>query len=495
MHVSEHLLLQLTRVIQSKRASTFFISGPPGSGKSTLLANLAFGLPEHIGYGQSFGPYQLDNLAPIQLASQICADLLSSGYINSSPPENVLQNMALFWDWVVKNGFIPAKTTFFILVDLPNGAADSVDALGQLFSSVRHIEGSYRGDPRLFFLLAGYWVDSTLREHYLSINTSFPYTDGVNHERWFGISLEAIKAICDRYNPESQDAYLASVVHELSGGNPAVAIDILERADIPWTLGQLLSATQKAAQDGPASIRFVELLKKMPEKSIHALTSMLLQRRIRVPLQLPTYLEHLVMCSVTECKKVGQQYYAYFRSWYFELVTRLHAKEIGINARQISNIDFQELSPSLLSLNEAAYRLIYEIENLARNFVAVMLSQSKTNSEHILRGKLQRYNQQLGTYEDAYDRARRWQQKKISNGVTGYSDSLLVYLSTRELASLIDEIAPPTEGTTWKMVAETIREVANIRDAVMHNQLIDEQALLILDNSKQLIYDALSKTG
>ncbi|RMG38336.1 MAG: ATP-binding protein [Methanobacteriota archaeon] len=495
MHVSEHLLLQLTRVIQSKRASTFFISGPPGSGKSTLLANLASSLPEHIGYGQSFGPYQTDNLAPIQLTSQICTDLLSSGYINSSPPENVLQNMAFFWDWVVKNGFIPAKTTFFILVDLPYGAADSIDALGQLFSSVRHIEGSYRGEPRLFFLLAGYWVDSALREHYLSINTSFPYTDGGNHERWFGVSLEDIKAICDRYNPKSQNAYLASVVHELSGGNPAVAIDILERADTPWTLGQLLSATQKAAQDGPTSIRFVDLLKKMPEKSIHALTSMLLQRRIRVPLQLPKYLEPLVMCSVMDRKKVGQQYYAYFRSWYFELITRLHAKEIGINARQISGIDFQEISPSLLSLNEEAYRLIYEIENLVRNFVAVMLSQSKTNDEHILRGKIQRYNKQLDASEDAYDRARRWQQKKVSNGVKGYSNSLLIYLTTRELANLIDEVAPIAGDKSWRMVAKSILEMANIRDAVMHNQLIDEEALRMLNSSKQLIYDALSKIG
>lgn len=47
----------------------------------------------------------------------------------------------------------------------------------------------------------------------------------------------------------------------------------------------------------------------------------------------------------------------------------------------------------------------------------------------------------------------------------------------------------------WQLIAQAIRDLASVRDAVMHNQLIDDTALQSLYDLQADIYEALSETS
>ena len=69
---------------------------------------------------------------------------------------------------------------------------------------------------------------------------------------------------------------------------------------------------------------------------------------------------------------------------------------------------------------------------------------------------------------------------------------LIAYLSTRELANLIEELGAELHSPQWLRIAQAIRALSDVRDAVMHNQLIDDNQLEQLYKLQANIYDALN---
>jgi len=68
---------------------------------------------------------------------------------------------------------------------------------------------------------------------------------------------------------------------------------------------------------------------------------------------------------------------------------------------------------------------------------------------------------------------------------------LLAYLKTRDLADLISEIGVAENSKAWLAIAQSIQTLSDVRDAVMHNQLIDDGALQRLYDLQAAIYEAL----
>ena len=87
-----------------------------------------------------------------------------------------------------------------------------------------------------------------------------------------------------------------------------------------------------------------------------------------------------------------------------------------------------------------------------------------------------------------------WQAHSAEEGLPVTLNPLLAYLSTRDLADIIEEIGIEIGSDAWQRIAQAIQNLAGIRDAVMHNQLVDDIALQRLYDLQAGIYEALSET-
>jgi hypothetical protein len=190
--------------------------------------------------------------------------------------------------------------------------------------------------------------------------------------------------------------------------------------------------------------------------------------------------------------KVSSERYLSFRSWYTELLTRLHLEELGISDEETGQIRIEELMPKVSELNVEAYRLVNDIENQARNFVAIQLCLRQDNGSPILKDRSKKLNDYERVFEDAHQRAVDWKARSANKGLPVDMNPLLAYLSTSDLADLIEEIAIEMKAEAWRRIARAIRDLTGVRDAVMHNQMIDDADLQRLYDLQASIYAALS---
>jgi hypothetical protein len=145
--------------------------------------------------------------------------------------------------------------------------------------------------------------------------------------------------------------------------------------------------------------------------------------------------------------------------------------------------------PAISGLNLEAYRVINDLERQARNLVATRLSLGPWTG-HILKGRAVRFNEKTGRHEDAHQRAAGWRADSIDKGLL---NPLPAYLSTRYLAFIIKEIGKEMGSQPLRSIADALLELSGIRDAVMHNQLVDAAALLRLHELRADVYEALGQ--
>lgn len=74
-------------------------------------------------------------------------------------------------------------------------------------------------------------------------------------------------------------------------------------------------------------------------------------------------------------------------------------------------------------------------------------------------------------------------------------NSNIAYLSMSDLADLIETIGIERKWLSWQALANTLHGIRDVRDAVMHNQLIDQRVLTRLYDLREQIYAALAEQG
>lgn len=494
MSTSE-LARRLVNLIRAKNASTFYLNGPPGSGKSHLLKELARQFPTEIPHTLVLGPYSITGAKVAGLGERILQDCWDAGFLDEPPPMGPGLDLVHAWQWFGENAHVLTRQTFVVLIGLVETHQSDLIATGNLFSNVRYLEGSWnRREMQIFHMCVGYWDHHGLERHFHNINTSFPYTVGHNYTIWNGLSTEEMMALVNQTRPGEARPLHSQLLFELTGGHPAAALDILNQVaagDINFPA--LLSATYQAATNGPAGQALLEAWRQLPDESRSVLRDLVLQRRIPA-MTLPAHLEQLLIAGIVRLDQVGTTNYLNFSSWYAELLVRLHARELGIADEQTQRIQIDELIPKVSGLNVEAYRLINDIENQARNFVAVQLCLQQACGEPILGGISKKYNDYEQINEDAHQRAVNWQMRSADRGLPVALNPLLAYLSTRDLADIIEEIGVEMRSQAWQRIAQAIRDLSGVRDAVMHNQLIDDAALQRLYDLQVDIYEILSET-
>lgn len=495
MTSTSDLVDRLVNLVRSKSATTFYLNASPGAGKSHLLRELASLLPEALPFGHALGPYPLDIEQVDGLGARIMRDCYDAGFLPESPSPQLTDDLASTWRWFAKNAHIGKGRSFLVFIDLATNADTDISSIGRLFSNARCVEGvwSLRG-IRVFHMFAGYWDHPALEGHFHRINTSFPYTIGQNYLAWLGLCAEEIVQLVQQLRPTEACQLHGHLLFELSGGHAAACVEIINQIESGnLNLPAMVSAALQAAGTGPVGRSLIEAWCRLPSESRSVLKQLLVQRHIVDP-PLSAHSERLIAAGIAHREQVGNSYYLAFKSWYAELLVRLHAEALGIADEQTQAVQISELIPSVSEMNVHAYRLINSIENNMRNFAATQLLGDNTG-RHILQNRCIKYHDHNGerTRDDAYSRATIWQSQSAQAGLPTTLNPLLAYCSTSDLAEIVEDIGRKQGIDEWIGIADSIRQLRYVRDAVMHNQIIDDAALERLYSLQASIYAALNE--
>lgn len=483
-----------------KQASSFYLNGPPGSGKSQLLGRLADQLPAAMQRTHVLGPYGIRWLDVESLATTLISGCAESGFLDRDRQLPQGLDFVSAWNWFASNAEVPGGQRFAILLDLLECSQPDYALMGNLFSMLRHLEGVWgRPDFGIHFLVAGYWDEAALESYFESINTSFPYTPGVNSESWQGPGIEEVSKLLTKARPEVKHPVFGRVLFELCGGQPLVALDILEWLPAnDLTLRALLRATYDAAARGAAGQRLLAVWKMLPLPSLSVLTQLLARRRMRAPMP-AAFLKPLKACgAVTVDDSEPRGCYIGFSSWYVELLVRLHAVDLGIPDADDQDATLAELIPEVHALNIEAYLMIHELENAMRNFVAIQLRLRQGERSHILAHRRERLRSdripESGDHiEDAYQKAVSW-RNEASAIVSMDVNPLIAFCSTKELAGLMRDVGGELQSGAVARIARALDDLNSIRNVVMHNQLVDVDCIERLLVLRHIIYQALDET-
>lgn len=273
-----------------------------------------------------------------------------------------------------------------------------------------------------------------------------------------------------------------------------MALDLIQKAGTErLSLDVMLEAISISVQDGVRSSRLLPYWQRLPDTSKGMLKALVNAQRIQVSAA-DDDADELVTAGLASRVESGGHIYLRLRSWYVELLARCHCRELGIPGVDVT-VPLADLMPTATWLNVQAYALIHETENLIRNFLVLQLSGPGREDGGYLKGRGRKFDIDAGVSNDAFDRATTWRQKKARTEVGAGSKPLLAFLSTRDLAGILSELASQTGVTTWNGIARALLDLSDVRDAVMHNQLISDADYEELQSLRTSIYAALNSVA
>lgn len=483
------LIATLTRQFISTQTSAFYINGSRGSGKTWLLNNLAVEMPRSLNSLLVLGPYQVTEIA--DFTKLMLNDLASMGYIDNSWNQDIELDWYSTWKWIRENITASKNQNILVLLDVNFKSFTDYENMGVWFSSIRYLQHYWDlNNTRLLFVVSGSWNHNGLEGHFHLTQTSFPYTESTSYLVWHGISLEETIGLVKRKFSDSKMAKpLGKMLFEITDGHPGAIDDVLSFVDSKkTTAAEIQLATEKAAQNGKHGKLLIGAWTNLHSDVIDLAKQFVLMK------QTPKSANHdlmnlLFISGIIVYHDETEKRYGKIKSWYVELLIRNNASLLGISGEDWMKIEFEEFVPSIKALNIEAYELINNIENIIRNFAVSRLFEQRDDTEHILKNHVLKNNKYIQADDDAYDRASGWRQKNFQIGVGLKLNPLIAYISTGDLIQLIKEI--PIDGVFPNELITSMEAVSPIRDAVMHNQIIDEKSLGILYDLQDKILKVL----
>jgi hypothetical protein len=494
VNTATELVSQVARLAQSCKVTTFYLNGAPGSGKSYLLKKAAILMPREVSNAQILGPYQIQPSEDAKLCEFILADCRSLGFLDNDFRLPPVRNLVDVWLSLGAQMQLRTRQQFIVLIDIDRGDRLDLPSLAALFSSARHLEG--RWDEQHFgvhIVCAAYWDEPMLEAYYRHIQTSFPYSNERNSATWEGLAEGDLTALITESGHNGATPIQGRVLHELTGGHAAASRDVLRCVPIGHlSIATLLAATEQAASSGEAGYALRMAWQQLSPECVPVLKGLVLQRHMKVSPTDPPVIS-LIAAGAARLHTLGGKSYLEFRSWYSECLVRSHLDLLGLVDSQTRAIRRNELMPGIRCVNTDAYGLINETENAVRNFVATHLSAVTPDGVPILKGRCRRLNQ--NRLEDTYQRASDWMSRSRDKNLPADLNPLLAFCSTSDLAGLVREIADELRSPDWRAVSVAIEDLSEIRNSVMHNQMIDDCCLDRLHALKARVWDAVSRTS
>jgi hypothetical protein len=346
---------------------------------------------------------------------------------------------------------------------------------------------NHRWKFRLHHIIVGFWNHEALLQHFFEAHATFPYEVGSNYRLVTGVPDNVLISLL----PESPYPELhGKLLYEITGGHLGAASAIAHSLK-KTTLQAMLNAVHSVAKQDKVTERLLSVWKRLPDAALDLLEGLLRHRHLLVSTNSNAD-EHLLSAGLARRTVVDNQVYLGFQSWYAELALRYHTDELPLHDKRLSRVDVANLAPVLTSLNDEAYRLIRDIEISARNFVSVRLSLSKKSNEGILKDVNRRFDN-TNQLTDADERTRNERKRIESYGLNAKLNPQIAYMTTGDLAQILQEIGRKADDKAWLKIGDSVQQMASIRNAVMHNQLVDEAALTTLYDLRAAIYKALNR--
>jgi len=489
----EDLIHCVEKLLNAHGAISFFLNGGPGTGKSHLLEQLVDQLPEYIGrtfpvFTRVSSERDFADLARTQLGQ--CK---SAGFVDGLPPASCCDDVGEAWTWFSENAESMRQQLFAVLVDLDIEEIP-LRRIADFFSQVRSLEKSWRrGAGRILYLIAGRWDNESLRRHFNTIGASFPYSEGINYFIWHGVTQDEIERIVLERHPDALP-YHAAALRELVGGNPGAAVEALATCnnDI-LTIDELLSSVKEIANESQLTTRLLSRCTEMSAMS-QQLVKQLMHTGINTYAGWREAVSQLAPLGIVDKREIGGAWYLVFRSWYVELVFRLNGEKLGLAGGYLADVPVDELVPRLTSVSTLCFEIVNETENWSRNLlIAELSSLAPEGKAHVLEGLDERLNTHTGTVEDAHHRAQEWRKRSQKNGGSSDINPLVAYCSTRDLAKLFGEVAGRTHVTHHTQLAAAIRGLADLRDSVMHSQVVTDDELRRLYGYRDQILSVMAE--
>lgn len=477
---TSNIVARIKHQLDTKPANTILINGAPGTGKSFLLDKLSEELSTELPKVKVLGPYKETTTNPI--SCQFVTDLFDQGYLSEMPGQSVTDDLNSTWFWLKDKLYSSVRQSFIILVDFDQISWNDYNSLRVVFSSLRYLE--YCWDSRqitFVFVVAGFWDHPGLEAYYESVQLSFPYTVGNNYLNWGGISCEDFELYSQdiEHSLFQKDGFF-NVLYEIAGGNPKIIIEISRNIDPKeLTIKNLLKATNNTATKGSLCDSLLSHWKELPTDSIEILNKVLILRQVPIK-STNSSVERLLLMGIVKVNSSNQIRCIEVKSWFVEVLLRTFAEELQLSKSVSQNSNIQELMPTLTVLHQRAYKLLQEIEILLRNFIVTQLWSYKLGDTPILSGwspkiPFVHYNEfsEKNVKEDAQERAVNWRSRCQKKGLPVDLNPDIAYLSLPDLADILSELSMKRGTQKWEHVTSALNEIVSIRDAVMHNQLIE----------------------
>ena len=451
-------------------------------------------MPREVGNAQVLGPYSIQPSEDSKLCEHVLVDCRDLGFIEHMVNLPKVSNLADTWLWLGAQMQAGPKQQFVVLVDIGYVRSPDLTCLAALFSSARHLEGRWDEEPfGVHIVFAAYWDEPSLETYYRQTRTSFPYSKERNSATWEGLAETDLSQLILHGGHNGAAPIHGRILYELTGGHAGAALDVLRCVPVGhFGISSLLAATEQAASSGEAGSALLVAWQQLPADCSTVLKDLVLRRQIGVSPTAPAVVS-LLTAGAARLHLLGNKSYLRFRSWYIECLVRSHLDSLGLADPQTKAIRRKELMPEISCVNAEAYSLINETENAVRNFVATHLSVMTPDNVPILSGRYKRLN--LNTVEDTHQRASEWKSRSHDKKLPVDLNPLLAFCSTSDLAGLVREIADELRSSEWRAVSLAIEDLSEIRNSVMHNQMIDDRCLERLHELQARVWEAVSRTS
>jgi len=490
MSAKRAFLLEIVPYLQASTASTYFISGIPGSGNTDLLKYVRDHISKEIRQTAVLGVYKptLSDLG--QFLSEVGQDLMNAGFLTDHlDSEDLEEDLSSFWQWVREHHCFPRNQSLVIFIDLNHvGSLANASDIGQFFSSLRALAASHKMGSsgfQLHHVVTGFWQHVELDRYYRDdTSISFPYTIGVNYCHWKGLGIEEITQLLP---DQPYRSLRGQLLHELTDGYAAAIPEIL--ANLPQkqaSMRNVMTTAKQIASHGESSKLLVEFWKQLPPQLFHRI-KLLLQYQ-RLPYNKHHYdWEMLNEAGIVNFSGHSPARIVEIRSWFVELVLRLQWSSLTEISALETKID--HMIPQLQTFNSAAYEMIYEMETAARNVIALMLNQVEGRLS--LEGKVIKRNQR-GDNEDLECRALAAKDNAENSTHEAIAHPLTAYTQLRDLGDLYIELGKQSRNEKLKAVGATVTELSTVRNQVMHNQIVGDETLSVLERLRTDLFQQMA---
>lgn len=497
MSRTQFLQKVIEQLASSVRGQQIMILGSPQSGKTTALRYLKREIER-----QEHDWIVFDPIPASQFLSEAFFDLLSEWLISSEAvPEKLRlitgpnQTLSDFWRCVATVRYQNAQLRrVVLLIDDADQNVLGIERLATLLSSVRGFHEEWQEvDLNVHVIWAGSIIPTQLllsfRERILA---SWPFTRDRSLLMLPDLSMEEILERLNQIRPDAKVRLVhAEYLYELTLGDVNAVSELLTLVgEQPINCATFLSASEHLIVSSEWGARLKSSISKLSERGRKQLAHLMLGQYVRTK-PYDDLEDELILSGLVRVDETMNDRCLRLRSWLTEGGLRHHWHELGMISAEVPYCNHHELIPPIQCLNQRAFSIVCEIETVLRNLVVARLGRANNNG-HPFAG-LNFKERQSGDREDQLSRSKRWQSQVAGSKYVNAHAALVSYVNTTDLIDLIwhllqqkDPVVLPLQG-----VHQRLAGFKEIRDVVMHGQIITEESLENLLEIRQELYSRL----